>query len=299
MEEEQTAQMEGDVMPFMAKHFWLFYIGSLLFAIMLSYHHIVNILPNPVIANGVTTRLQKTYETKFYNRRGGFTESLYARKIKFKWQNRNYEIIGGWDEEMDGGVPVKVVFNKGQPEQAQELSLPGLLDFSVLRWAIPAWIIFSGYFYAFAYADEHFTAFNFRVPKLTYKSFASLLIILLFIPLYPVTDLILFGKKTEGIMGDEADYVNGSYLRPIVFKAAGVSYSAYSQYADDYEKKTGNRFSIIYRPDNPNRCCLFQAGALYSNNYTILMGIALILLTGWLYGSYIQHLRLFNGAKHS
>jgi len=287
LNEDEIEQLERKAIPIMAKRFWLLYIGSLLLAVFVSYHNVFTVLPSPVVENGITMENHEVYRAGMYSRGRNINELLFARKIKFTWHDKTYEIMGGWDEEMERGVPVKVVFNASHPERALELSLPGLLDFRVFRWAITFWIFFSGFVYAFASSDSHFTAFNFNIPRLTAWSFIFMLVTILLIPLYSSADLLLFGKKADGIMADHADEVNGSFERAIVFTADGIEYSAYSSYADEYEKKTGNHFSILYRPDNPNRCCVYQLGALYSNKYTIVMGISLIFLTGWLYSSVI------------
>jgi hypothetical protein len=282
--EENIEQIEQQVRPVLAKWFWQFYLGSLVVLVLLCFHHVFSVLPHPVKVDGITTGLHKMYQVQGHTRMGGsYTTQITARGIHYTWQGQSYDIIGGWDEEADGAVHVPVIFDAGHPEKALELSPLGLMDFYVIRWGGLIWIVLSGLLLAFASSDSHFTALDFNIPNLTIKSFFYLLVIILLIPLYPLTDLLVFGKKADGVRGENPGYVDGHYTSAILFKAGGTQYTIYSQYAEEYEPGADRHFSVIYQPDNPNRACLYQLGPLYSNNLYLsaLMAFSLILLAAW------------------
>ena len=287
-QQQESEQTDEQATPWVVKHFWLAYIGSFALTFLVSCHAAFSVLPLPVIASGITTESHTVYKTGGYSKYGRRNSlDIEARTIHYAYQGKDYDIMGGWDEEEGRSVPVHVIFNATQPQKAFELSLGGLMDFRIMRFALPAWIILSGFLFAFASSDSHFTATYFNIPRLTAKSFMYKLIIVLAIPLFPSTDLLLFGKHTTGTMGDDADQVDGHFCRPIFYDARGQQYALHSAYADEYERKTGNQFSVIYMPGNPQRSCLFQVGPLYDNGLTIVMGMSLLLLLSWFAGSWL------------
>jgi hypothetical protein len=289
--EEEIEQIDQQVTPVLAKWFWRFYFGSLMVLVLLCYHHVFSVLPHPVTVDGITTGLHKMYQVQGHNRMGGtYTTEITARGIHYTYQGQSYNIIGGWDEDADGSVHVPVIFDAGHPEKAFEFSLLGLMDFYVIRWGALIWIVLSGLLLAFASSDSSFTALDFNIPTLTIKSFVYLLVIILLIPLYPLTDLLLFGKKADGVRGDTPGYSYGHYTSSILFKAGGAQYVIYSEYAEEYEPGLDRHFPVLYWPDNPNRACLYQLGPLYSNNLYLsaLMAFSLILLAAWFSASRVS-----------
>jgi hypothetical protein len=282
--EEEIAQIEQKLIPVLLKRFWWIYFGSLVVALLIGYYHVFSVLPRPVITDGITTTSHVVYQVTTSSRYGGrATTKISARGIHYTWHGQSYDILGGTDEDMGMAVPVRVIFDAGHPEKAFELSIAGLMDFKILKTTLTIWIVLSGFLLAFASSDSHFTALTFNIPNLTIKSSIYLLVIIVLIPLFPLGDLLLFGKKADGVRGDDPAYKDGHYYSSIHFTADSAQYVIYSQYVEEYAKGADRHFPVIYQRDNPNRACLYQLVPLYSENsyLFVLMGFCLVLLAAW------------------
>jgi hypothetical protein len=135
------------------------------------------------------------------------------------------------------------------------------------------------------------TLFNFNLYHLTVRNAFLIAIPILLIPLIPHATLLLAGVKTHAIVTNQMVFANdGHPYRAAVYTIDHKEYKAPIQ-DYDYDKKEmiGYAAPVIYLPSRPSTNSLYTFHALYVNNWTIPMGMALILLVAWFFATRIPN----------
>ena len=131
--------------------------------------------------------------------------------------------------------------------------------------------------------------FNFHIHRLTLRNAFLIAILLLMIPVLPHTRLLIMGARTYCIVTDEVIFDKGNNIHDAaIYNVSGIEYKLPIN-DPDYDKRTmvGTRAPLIYDPNRPENSSLYTFNALYSNNWRIPMGMALILLVAWFFSTRI------------
>jgi hypothetical protein len=110
--------------------------------------------------------------------------------------------------------------------------------------------------------------------------FILITLLIALIPIYGNWELIIHGKKTEGVVTKIIEENSGfllSFYSMISYEANHKEYSMRGPENVEYEM--GRKFQILYLPEDPKNAIIFSIKGVYFNHYT---SISFVLFLLWI-----------------